>query len=88
MKIVKAWMDLKEKRKTLRSHLCIYALVSMYGGGIVLVDNSERERVTERERERERMRMRGYVSVYTTVTSKSLLVVNSEYCENSFFHDN
>jgi len=43
MKIVKAWMDLKEKLKTLWSHLCIYALVSMYGGGIVLVDNSERD---------------------------------------------
>jgi len=40
---VKAWIDLKEKLKTLRSRSCIYALVSMYGGGIVLVDNSERE---------------------------------------------
>jgi len=46
------------------------SLVSMYGGGIVLVDNSERGR--------------GYVSAYTTVTSKSLMVVISEYCENSF----
>ena len=75
-------MDLKEKLKTLRSRSCIYALVSMYGGGIVLVDNSVRQR------EREREIVRGYVSVYTTVTSKSLMVVNSEYCENSFFHDN
>ncbi len=43
-------MDLKEKLKTLWSHLCIYTLVSMDGGGIVLVDNSENERERERER--------------------------------------
>ena len=69
-------MDVKEKLKTLRSHLCIHALVSMYGGGTVLVHIGERNREIR------------YVSVYTTVTSKSLLVANSKYCENSFFHDN